>query len=86
MTNDELNKNFFTKLIYMSFKNKSMIPNYAKYNGAIFAGINGCAIKAHGNSDKESYKNAIEFGIEIINKKQAIIKQIHQDLLNKIKR
>lgn len=38
-------------------------------NGALFAGLNGIAIKSHGNADGESYANAIKVAISLVREK-----------------
>ncbi len=32
----------------------------SEYGGALFLGLNGISIKAHGNSDSKAFKNAIQ--------------------------
>ena len=56
-------KNLWTKLGYLhvrgGFKNMSETMDYKSVGGAMLLGINGVVIKAHGNSDAYSFKNAI---------------------------
>ena len=42
---------------------KQMDPK--NYNGAMFLGLNGIAIKSHGNADKKSFANAIKVAVEL---------------------
>jgi phosphate acyltransferase len=64
-------------------KIKSKIdPN--KYNGAMFLGLNGIAVKSHGSSNAEGFANAIEvaYNLAISNVNTTLkeeIKQIHND-------
>ena len=56
-------KNLWTKLGYLhvhkGFKNMSETMDYKSTGGAMLLGINGVVIKAHGNSDAYSFKNAL---------------------------
>lgn len=41
--------------------------NPESYNGALFVGLNGISVKAHGNSNKKSFCNAITNTVKLIN-------------------
>ena len=64
-------KNLWTKLGYLhvkgGFKNMSETMDYKSTGGAMLLGINGVVIKAHGNSDAYSFKNAIRVAREMVN-------------------
>jgi len=47
---------FLLKPVFSNFKKKF---DYAEYGGAVFIGIKGICIKAHGSSDAFAFKNAI---------------------------
>ena len=55
--------NLWTKLGYLhvrkGFKNMSKTMDYKSTGGAMLLGINGVVVKAHGNSDAYSFKNAL---------------------------
>ena len=55
--------NLWTKLGYLhvrkGFKNMSETMDYKSTGGAMLLGINGVVVKAHGNSDAYSFKNAL---------------------------
>ena len=47
--------------------------DYKKYGGAMLLGVNGAVVKGHGNSDEESFYNAIKYAdlmiqTEVVNK------------------
>ena len=48
--------NYLTKQHPLYFKKKF---DYAEYGGAVFLGVKGICIKAHGSSDAKAFKNAI---------------------------
>lgn len=50
-----------------------------RYNGAIFAGINGCAIKSHGGSDEVGFRYALEFGIKIAKNNDNLLEKMSAD-------
>lgn len=61
---EEINKSFVGKIgalllkpIFKKMKNKL---DSSEYGGALFLGINGISIKAHGNSSSKGIKNAIK--------------------------
>lgn len=50
------------------------------FNGAIWAGVNGCAIKSHGGSDAVAVRSAIKFAIKIAKKKDSLLNTLKSDL------
>ncbi len=72
-------KNFFTKIGYLfakpGFDDFKKDLDYKKYGGAMLAGINGIAVKAHGNSNSYSFYHAI----------RVCYNMIKNDMVNKIK-
>jgi glycerol-3-phosphate acyltransferase PlsX len=63
---DEVNKSLIAKIgaLLMSsvFKEMKKRSDSSEYGGALFMGLNGISIKAHGNSDSKAIKNAISVG------------------------
>lgn len=61
---DEINKSTFGKigalLLKPIFKKMKNRLDSSEYGGALFLGINGISIKAHGNSSSKGIKNAIK--------------------------
>ena len=61
---EEINKSFMAKLgaliLKSSLKHIVTKMDSSEYGGAIFLGLNGLSIKAHGNSDATAIKNAIK--------------------------
>ena len=61
---EEINKSFLGKigalLLKPVFKILKHKMDSSEYGGAIFLGLNGISIKAHGNSDAKGFKNAIK--------------------------
>lgn len=59
----EISSNFFAKIglffLRGSLKNLKNKLDSSEYGGALFLGLNGISIKAHGNSDYRAIKNAI---------------------------
>ena len=72
-------KNLWTKLGYLhvkgGFDNISETMDYKSTGGAMLLGINGVVVKAHGNSDAYSFKNALRVAKEMVT----------YDVVNKIK-
>lgn len=63
-------KNFLTKLGALLLKNslkkaKNKV-DASEYGGAIFLGLNGISLKAHGNSDYRAIKNALKVATKFI--------------------
>ena len=79
MIKDNFKKNLWTKLGYLhvrgGFKNMSETMDYKSVGGAMLLGINGVVVKAHGNSDAYSFKNAMRVAHEMV----------EYDVVNKIK-
>ena len=71
--------NLWTKLGYLhvrkGFKNMSETMDYKSTGGAMLLGINGVVVKAHGNSDAYSFKNALRVAHMMV----------EYDVVNKIK-
>lgn len=61
---DEINKSWIYKvgalLLKPAIKNVMKNMDSSEYGGAMFLGLNGLSIKAHGNSDYNGIKNAIK--------------------------
>ena len=57
-------KNIFTKIGYLfakkGFDELSRTMDYKRFGGAIFLGVNGVVIKAHGNSDEYGFYSALK--------------------------
>ena len=72
-------KNLWTKLGYLhvksGFDNISETMDYKSTGGAMLLGINGVVVKAHGNSDAYSFKNALRVAYQMVS----------YDVVNKIK-
>ena len=70
MIKDNFKKNLWTKLGYLhvrsGFKNMSETMDYKSVGGAMLLGINGVVIKAHGNSDAYSFKNAMKVAHQMV--------------------
>lgn len=76
---DAFKKNFSTKLGYLfarkGFKDMKTALNYKQYGGAILLGINGLAVKAHGNSDEIGFHSALK----------VVDRMVEKDVLGKLK-
>ncbi len=63
---EEIGKSLLAKVgaLFMIpvFKNLKRKSSSSEYGGALFMGLNGISIKAHGNSDSKAIKNAISVG------------------------
>ena len=77
LLNGAFRKNIFTKIGYLfarkGIKEMKDTMNYKKYGGAMLLGVNGAVVKGHGNSDEESFYNAIKYAdlmiqTEVVNK------------------
>ena len=77
-------KNLWTKLGYLhvkgGFKNMSETMDYKSTGGAMLLGINGVVIKAHGNSDAYSFKNALRVAHLMVSNE--VVKKIKESLTN----
>lgn len=73
MLGDAFRKSFITKLGYLFAKSgiKEMRErmDYKNTGGAMFAGINGLVIKAHGSSDVKGFTSALEVAYKMADKK-----------------
>lgn len=67
---DELKKSFLAKIgmLFMLpvFKKIGKSLDSSEYGGALFLGLNGVSIKAHGNSDAKGIKNAIKVAKQFV--------------------
>ena len=79
MIKSNFKANLWTKLGYLhvrkGFKNMSETMDYKSTGGAMLLGINGVVVKAHGNSDAYSFKNALRVAHLMV----------EYDVVNKIK-
>ncbi len=79
MIKSAFKKNLWTKLGYLhvkgGFDNISETMDYKSTGGAMLLGINGVVVKAHGNSDAYSFKNALRIAYQMVS----------YDVVNKIK-
>ena len=77
-------ENLWTKLGYLhvrkGFKNMSETMDYKSTGGAMLVGINGVVIKAHGNSDAYSFKNALRVAKQMVDYR--VVEQIKESLKN----
>ena len=77
-------KNLWTKLGYLyvrgGFKNMSETMDYKSVGGAMLLGINGVVVKAHGNSDAYSFKNAMRVAHQMV--EFDVINKIKESLIN----
>lgn len=77
MTKEAFKRNIFSKIGYL-FAKKGFVEmkekmDYKNVGGAMLVGVNGIVIKAHGNSDKQSFMSAMEIAyslymVDIVNK------------------
>lgn len=67
-------------LLFVMRRLKKVFLDPRRYNGAIFAGINGCAVKSHGGSDEVGFKYALEFGLKIAKCKDELLTKMAEDL------
>ena len=79
MIKSAFKENLWTKLGYLhvrkGFNNISETMDYKSTGGAMLLGINGVVVKAHGNSDAYSFKNALRVARQMV----------EYDVVNKIK-
>ncbi|MDR0832013.1 MAG: phosphate acyltransferase, partial [Bacillales bacterium] len=84
MVKKAFKKNLLTKLGYLfsaiGFKELKVSMDYKKYGGAMFVGVNGVAVKAHGNSDEEAFYHAIRVTHELI--KAGIVHKLQEEFKN----
>ena len=84
MIKENFKKNLWTKLGYLhvksGFKNMSETMDYKSVGGAMLLGINGVVIKAHGNSDAYSFKNAMRVAHQMV--ENNVVNKIKESLEN----
>ena len=84
MIKENFKKNLWTKLGYLhvrgGFKNMSETMDYKSTGGAMLLGINGVVIKAHGNSDAYSFKNALRVAAQMVS--YDVVNKIKESLVN----
>lgn len=84
MIKENFKKNLWTKLGYLhvrgGFKNMSETMDYKSVGGAMLLGINGVVVKAHGNSDAYSFKNAMRVAHQMV--EFNVINKIKESLIN----
>ena len=82
MIKSNFKKNLWTKLGYLhvrkGFKNMSETMDYKSTGGAMLLGINGVVVKAHGNSDAYSFKNALRVAKQMVT--YNVVNQIKESL------
>lgn len=77
-----LHRGFLAKICGFLLKRKlSKLHDPSKLNGAIWAGVNGCAVKSHGSADALGFESAIRFCIKVASKKDEMIKSVREYLL-----
>ena len=84
MIKTNFKKNLWTKLGYLhvrsGFKNMSETMDYKSTGGAMLLGINGVVVKAHGNSDAYSFKNALRVAYQMVT--YQVVDKIRESLVN----
>ncbi len=69
LIHDAFNKNLATKIGYLfargGVKDLKETMDYRKYGGAILLGINGCAVKSHGNANAYAFYNALRVSYDM---------------------
>ena len=77
-------RNLWTKLGYLhvrkGFNNISETMDYKSTGGAMLLGINGVVVKAHGNSDAYSFKNALRVAHQMVD--YQVVNKIKESLVN----
>ena len=77
-------KNLWTKLGYLhvksGFDDMSETMDYKSVGGAMLLGINGVVVKAHGNSDAYSFKNALRVAHQMVD--YQVVEKIKRSLAN----
>jgi glycerol-3-phosphate acyltransferase PlsX len=69
---------FVVFLGYFAFKNIERKINPNNYNGAMFVGLNGIAVKSHGSSNAKGFANAIGVAINLV--KSDINKSLKEEI------
>ena len=81
MIKNAFKTNLITKIGYLfsrkGFKNMKATMDYRKYGGAIFMGVNGVVVKAHGNSNAYAFYYGIDVAYKMV--KSNIIEKIRKD-------
>ena len=84
MIKSNFKANLWTKLGYLhvrkGFKNMSETMDYKSTGGAMLLGINGVVVKAHGNSDAYSFKNALRVAHLMV--EFDVVNRIKESLVN----
>ena len=84
MIKSNFKANLWTKLGYLhvrkGFKNMSETMDYKSTGGAMLLGINGVVVKAHGNSDAYSFKNALRVAHLMV--EFDVVNKIKESLVN----
>ena len=84
MIKSAFKKNLWTKIGYLhvkcGFDNISETMDYKSTGGAMLLGINGVVIKAHGNSDAYSFKNALRVAKLMVS--YDVVNKIKESLVN----
>ena len=82
MIKSAFKQNLWTKLGYLhvrkGFNNISETMDYKSTGGAMLLGINGVVVKAHGNSDAYSFKNALTVAHQMV--EFDVVKKIKESL------
>lgn len=73
--------NLITKIGYLfskkGFKNMKATMDYRKYGGAIFMGVNGVVVKAHGNSNAYAFYYGLDVAYKMV--KSEIVSEIKKE-------
>lgn len=84
MIKSAFKQNLWTKLGYLhvkgGFDNISETMDYKSTGGAMLLGINGVVVKAHGNSDAYSFKNALRVAHQMVT--YNVVNKIKESLAN----
>ena len=84
MIKSAFKQNLWTKLGYLhvrkGFNNISETMDYKSTGGAMLLGINGVVVKAHGNSDAYSFKNALRVAHLMVT--YDVVNKIKESLVN----
>ena len=84
MIKSAFKQNLWTKLGYLhvrkGFNNISETMDYKSTGGAMLLGINGVVVKAHGNSDAYSFKNALRVAHLMV--EFDVVNKIKESLVN----
>lgn len=65
---------------FLKRKIKKMNMNPRDYNGAIWAGVNHCAVKSHGSADALGFKSAIRLCLKIAESKDTLMDHLKSHL------